>query len=428
MAKPTITVFIDRYHPKRDGACSVSICVSHQRKRRFYPTGKSMNPEEFETLMNAKRRSAEQTKFYNKILAFESRAVEVADKLDVFTFAMFEDMYLSNKDATNSIAYGFDQYIAQLRKEGRISTAITFECALNSLNEYKPDLRYADITPSMLKEYQTWMTSPQKVKRKWRGMDHSVDVKRKPLSKSTVGIYLRSLRAVMNRAKIDPALYPFSKNREKGKFVIPTSRNIKKALKPDQITRIYNYPTQPGTPEDMAKDFWFFMYLCNGMNLKDVGLLKWKNKNGDTLRFVRAKTINTKLEENEIEVHLKPMAKAIIAKYGQPSIDPNAYIFPFFRKNSSPEEIRKTVQQINQNFNKSMKRIAKAVGIDRQVTTYFARHSFATILKNAGANVVLISNSLGHATVSQTQKYLDGFEKEEIEQATDALTAFLPMR
>jgi integrase len=425
MAKPTINVFIDRYHPKRDGACSVSICISHQRKRRFYPTGISMKPEDFDSLMKAKRRSDEQKEIYKRILAFESRANDVADELDVFTFTMFEEMYLSNREATDSIAFGFNRYINELREQGRISTAISFESALKSIEEFRAGLRFADITPAMLTKFEKWMLTPQHVKRQWKGMDQPVVMVREALSKTTVGMYMRSLRAVMNRAKINPALYPFSKNMEKGKYMIPTGRNIKKALKPEQLASMFNYHTNPGTMEDMAKDYWFFMYLCNGMNLKDVCLLKWKNKDGDTLRFVRAKTINTKRKEKVIEVHLKPIAKAIISKRGQPSIDPNGFIFPHIQKDSTPEQIHQTIHQLTKNINKYMGRIARAVGIDRPVTTYSARHSFATVLRNSGTSVDLLSNLMGHSTVKQTAEYLDGFEKETIEQATDALTAFL---
>ena len=429
MNKPTISVFLYRNQPKRDGTCAVAIRITHQRTRRFYPTGILLKPEEFdalnESLLKGKRLTDRQKEINKLIMAFQSRATTVAGELDVFTFAMFEDLYLTNREATDSIAFGFNRYITELREQGRISTAISFECAKKCVEEFRAGLRFADITPAMLAKFEKWMLTSQKVKRQWKGMDQPVVVVREPLSKTTVGMYMRSLRAVINRAKINPALYPFSKNMEKGKYMIPTGRNIKKALKPEQLASMFNYPTKPGTVEDMAKDYWFFMYLCNGMNLKDVCLLKWKNKDGDTLRFVRAKTVHTIRKEKVIEVHLKPIAKAIIAKWGQPSIDPNGFIFPHIRKDSSPENVRKIVQQVNQNINKNMGRIAKAVGIDRPVTTYFARHSFATILKNAGTNVVLISNLLGHSTVEQTQDYFDGFEKEAIEHATDSLTSFL---
>lgn len=363
-----------------------------------------MVPADFDTLMNAKRRSDKQKEIYNRIDAFRYRATNVADKLAVFTFAQFEDMYLSNREAVDSITYGFNRYIDQLKKQGRINTMISFESAKNSLEKFRPGLRFADITKDLLEDYERWM-------------------ERQGKSKTTVGFYLRSLRAVMNRAKIDPALYPFGA--DGGQYTIPAGRNIKKALMEDEISKLFHYPTKPGSTEDWAKDFWFFMYVCNGMNPKDVCLLKWKNKDGDELRFQRAKTINTKRDQKDVVVHLKPMAKDIITKWGQPSIDPDGFIFPYLRNNFTPEKTQQTIHQLTKTVNKYMRRIAAELGIEKPVTTYVARHSFATVMKRSGATMEMMSDLLGHTTIKPTKDYLDSFPLEQIQRATDATVNFL---
>jgi integrase/recombinase XerD len=61
--------------------------------------------------------------------------------------------------------------------------------------------------------------------------------------------------------------------------------------------------------------------------------------------------------------------------------------------------------------------------LNRDVTTYFARHSFATVLKRSGAKIEMISELLGHSSVDVTENYLDSFEKEHIQKETDVLTA-----
>jgi site-specific recombinase XerD len=71
-----------------------------------------------------------------------------------------------------------------------------------------------------------------------------------------------------------------------------------------------------------------------------------------------------------------------------------------------------------------MKQIAKDLELDKVVTTYFARHSFATILKNAGVSMEFISEALGHSDMKTTKSYLAGFEVEQIHTTTDALTNF----
>jgi len=80
--------------------------------------------------------------------------------------------------------------------------------------------------------------------------------------------------------------YPFGKR----KYIIPKGRNIKRALTLEEIAKIYNYITVPYSIKDMCRDYWIFIYLCNGLNVKDLCLLKYKNIVGDFILFIRAKT------------------------------------------------------------------------------------------------------------------------------------------
>ena len=70
-----------------------------------------------------------------------------------------------------------------------------------------------------------------------------------------------------------------------------------------------------------------------------------------------------------------------------------------------------------------MEEIGKALGIDH-ISTYTARHSFATVLKRSGANIAYISESLGHQNLKTTENYLASFEKEERIKAADMLTKY----
>jgi integrase/recombinase XerD len=403
MSKATVSVFIDSYHPQKDEKCKVSIRITFQRKKRYYPSKTSLTVKDFTRIMTAKRRNEEDNKTYKEIRSFETKALKAIEALPVFTFGQFENIYLENREATDSIAFGFDKYIKELKEEKRIGTAVSYETAKGSLESFKPGLKFADITKPLLTKYENWMYDAGK-------------------SKATVGIYLRSLRTIFNRASIDKSLYPFGDGN--GKYSIPTGRNIKKALTLEEIAKIFRYEAIPGTSEEMARDYWIFIYLCNGINLKDFCLLKRKNIDGDILRFERSKTTRSKKEQEPIKVSLKPEAKAIILKYGVPSIAPESYIFPHLQKGMTAVRERQIIQQVTKTVNKFMKRIGKELEISKPVTTYSARHSFATILKRSGANVSFISDALGHSSIATTQSYLAGFEEEAIHKTTDALTAF----
>jgi len=403
MSKATVSVFIDQYHPQKDDNCKVSIRITHQRKRRYYPTDMAINPLDFGRIMKAKRRNEADTKTYNKILSFENKAIDAVDRLPVFTFAKFEDIYLNNKEAADSIKFGFEKYIQELKDEKRIGNAVSYETAMKSIERFKSGLKYADITASLLRKYENAMIEAGK-------------------SKTTVGIYLRSLRAIFNRASIDKALYPFGEG--KNKYSIPTGRNIKKALTLEEIAKIFHHEVELGTTKSMAKDYWIFIYLCNGLNVKDLCLLKHKNIEGDVLKYERAKTKRSKKDSELINVSLKREAKAVISKWGQHSINGETYLFPHLKKGMTAERERQIYQQLTKTINKYMKLIAKELEINKEVTTYFARHSFATVLRNSGASMEFISEALGHSDMKTTKSYLAGFEQETIHKTTDALTNF----
>jgi site-specific recombinase XerD len=112
----------------------------------------------------------------------------------------------------------------------------------------------------------------------------------------------------------------------------------------------------------------------------------------------------------------------ILKKWGQPSISKDAYIFPHLKPQMSAEAERAAYKQLTKIINLYMKRICTELDLNRDVTTYFARHSFATVLKRSGAKIEMISELLGHSSVDITESYLDSFEKEHIQKETDVLT------
>ncbi len=403
MSIATVTPFIDPYHPKTDEARSVSIRVTYQGVKKYYATNLRLKPSYFEKVMTSKRRSEAENRTYNEISSFRDKAVKVSEKLTIFTFAKFEEMYYENRDATDSVSVAFDKYIKELKDEDRIGTAVSYECAKKSIQHFKKDLKFADVTPAFLKKYENWMLTNDK-------------------SRTTVGIYLRSLRTIFNRANIDKSLYPFGEGKQK--YSIPTGKNIKKALTLEEIGKIFQYEAPKKSMEEMAKDYWIFIYLCNGLNVKDLCQLKHKNISDNILLYERAKTKRSKNNGEEITVSLKPQAKEIIKKWGQVSINPETYVFPHLQKGMTAERERKVIQQVTKNVNKYMKLIAIDLSLNKEVTTYFARHSFATVLRNSGASTEFISEALGHSSMKTTQSYLAGFEQETIHKTTDALTNF----
>lgn len=400
MTKATAVIYLDYLRPQKNGKCSVKLKVTYNRKRIYFATGIELMPSEFEIIMHGKRKTQEQKSIYAKLIQIQNKALQIIDDLPIFTFDNFKEAFLENDDLKNDVYYYFNKYIERLKLNGQIGTAITYECARNSLHKFKPSLTFAEVTPIFLKKYENWMLS-------------------KSNSITTIGIYLRCLRAIFNLQNIDKSIYPFGKG--KNKYIIPTGKNIKKALTPNELAQIYNYNAPEGSKMQMARDYWIFLYLCNGMNVKDFCLLKWKNIDDDILRYHRAKTISTNTENKPIIISLKKEALDIIRKWGIPSINKENYIFPHLNDNMTIDQKQAVIKQLVKTINKYMKRIAKELNIDKSITTYYARHSFATVLKRSGVNIGMISELLGHSNIKITENYLDGFEKDQIRESTKVL-------
>jgi len=287
----------------------------------------------------------------------------------------------------------FDEVISKLNDEGRISTASAYKDARNSLAGYQTNLKFKQITVQFLKNYEARMKEEGK-------------------TISTIGIYLRHFRAIYNRAIekgiIDQKYYPFGKNR----YQIKAPRNIKKALTIEQISKIIDFDVIEGSTQHFARDIWLFSYLCNGMNIKDIISLKFKNLLGDTIQYDRSKTSNTIQNPKPIVITLLPQAKTILKHWAVKKKKEEDYIFPVLRKDISELQKQKDKDQFVKTINKYMKEIGKEIGYDKPLTTYAARHSFATVLKRSGAPTEFISESLGHKSLQTTEAYLDSFEDE----------------
>src|SRR6185295_2766583 len=137
------------------------------------------------------------------------------------------------------------------------------------------------------------------------------------VTKTTVGIILRPLRTIFNEA-IEMGIikrekcYPFGRR----KYQIPSSRNLKKALGMSDVKSIYYY--EPASElQRKAKDYWLFCYFANGMNVKDMIYLKYKNIQGEYLSFERGKTErSTRADPKLIIIYLTEDLLDIINRQG----------------------------------------------------------------------------------------------------------------
>lgn len=331
--------------------------------------------------------------------------------LDDFDYAPFHKKYpilTEEVGKPGMISYAYLTYIKRLIRQNSIGTGILYQGSYNSLTKFGGDVPFTKITVAYLTDYETWLRN-------------------KNISKTTMGIYIRPLRTLFNEAIEEGIIkrekcYPFGKR----KYRIPTSRNVKKALDLSEIKQIYYYQCDPkNESEQRAKDFWLFSYFANGMNPKDIALIKYKNIHDDFLIFDRSKTEHHfRSDPRPISVFISDEMKEIMERWANKDKSPNNYIFPILESGVTPLRQYELVQLFVRSINDWMDRIVKSLGITRKATTYVARHSFSTVLKRSGASTEFIQNALGHTDVKTTENYLGSFDNDVIKQYAGRLSSF----
>lgn len=411
---PKVSIYLDVRRPKPNTIYPVRLRVHYNGQTRMFSAGFKVSEDAFEKAQQPKPR-AEAKELKWQLSAIEEKAAAIIKDLKPFSFPEFEKkMFRASGESSNAI-WHYDAYIDKLKKAGRIGTAESYQQSLNSLKAFVKSggkrtnisgIPFESITPDFLNRYESWMLERGK-------------------SKTTVGIYLRALRAIFNVAieegDIDKALYPFSRR----KYQVPAGRNIKKALSKDALKNLFNYPTEGNEYAEKARDFWFLSYLCNGMNIRDIAELKGKNVSEEVISFVRTKTERTtKGNTKPIVVPITGFIRQMIAKYGTPNTSTEDYLFPILKTGMSEEKKRAAVKNFTRFINQHLKPLAKAAGLSEEISTYWARHSFTTMAIRNGASMEMIQESLGHNDLKTTMNYWGGFEEAAKREIADKLLDF----
>jgi integrase len=309
-----------------------------------------------------------------------------------------------------------DNVIFELRKKGQslidagnTSYGGSFLAAAESLSRFakrKSALRFSSITGGFLSEYEAWMLKFGKV--------HRFDKIGTPASPTTVGFYLRCLRSAFNDAisakVIRKEAYPFGTD-----YKIPSSVSRRVPLTSEQVKQIMEFKCR-NQIQQIGRDFWLFIYLCNGINPKDILNLRVRDIDvvNMTFSFVREKTKSVrKGRQSRVEGVLFPQTLEVIDRWGVIGGKPVDYLFPFLnhKMTLTEKDIRKNyfVKQINE----GIRAVCSDLGIEADVTSYVARHSFANRMIEAGTPIAYVSQALGHAKISTTEGYVGRLSTEK---------------
>ena len=405
--------FFDKRNQKKDGTYAVKLQVIYQRKATRYRTGVSLlTREDFENALSVRPKKEFKT-IQRQLFLLREEAERIAENIikenGNFSLKQFkQELFYKEQEEENQKEDVFSllrAYHQELIDNGQMNSSYSYQSTIKTLGRFysKRVLPFETVTVDFLKRLESYMLKEGK-------------------SPTTVGFYTKCLRKVLYVAIEKKYMkyedLPFGK----GRYQIPQPQNIKKALSIEDLKKILAYiPSEALSSEQYYYDLWIFSYLGNGINIKDISRLTYKDIQGDYIHFLRAKTAQVKRTNKPISFFLNDRQKEIIDRWGT---DPNkgGYIFPILTAGLTPRQEMIKISTLVKQINKYMRRIGRNLGIKQDITTYAARHSFATVLKNSGQPISMISEALGHSNVQVTEHYLGSFDNESKKRMSDLLT------
>ena len=395
-----IKAVLDIRRALASGLFRVKVRIIHNRKAYYLPTAFDFSKEQFSKIMSDYAR--DRNKYMrNQIESEVAKVRDIVLSLEGFDIHMVKRIYSEKEDQNISLVDYTMQLVEDLHRQNRIRYAHSFSNAVRSWSVHDKQVNWKSINARWLEDYETAMIE-------------------KGLSATSIGIYLRALRRVINdgieKGYFDQKNYPFGRR----KYQIPAGRNIKKAMTKDEIKKFWKY--QPKLPlHQRAKDLFFFSYFCQGVNMTNILRLKNSDIKDGNIVFTRKKTErSTKANSRPIVVPVTEEVKEIMQRYKNRSI----YIFPWLEGKKTEQDKVREIQNVSRHVNKVLKKLHQKIGISK-FTFVSARHSWATMMKNSGAPIKYISEGLGHSNVLTTENYLASFNDKQAAEFNRMATDFL---
>ena len=290
--------------------------------------------------------------------------------------------------------FGFARSQAE-RKEamGRLGTAKTYRDAMSSLARFRggEDMAIADLDADTLKAYEAWLRG--------RG-----------LKRNSSSCYLRTLRTLYRRAVacgLAPAADVF------GGVFTGFAKTPKRAVAIAGIKAVGRLALPQGSPLAFARDVFMLSLYLQGMSFVDMAYLRKADIRGGLLQYCRKKTGQC------IAVAWEKPMQAIVDRYASKAAGP--YLLPIITAADGTE--RRQYERAEHNVNRNLKKVGLMAGIGFPLTTYVARHTWASAMRDMGCGLSLISAGLGHESLRTTQVYLSAIDVASVAKANRRLMA-----
>lgn len=297
-----------------------------------------------------------------------------------------------------------DRYIENLRKSQKHATYKKYKSVIKKLRFYTNEktLPIKSISLEFIKRYEDYLMNYLGNNR------NTATVNLKTLAKLVGDIY--------RIYDMDETGNPFRKMKFKREQTERTYLEI------DEIRKIQDLKFKLQSPLYDAREI--FLFECfSGIRVSDILTLKWKNVTNKDITICMRKTekVLTVPLHDQVKTILEKRRKIIENNGGQ--ICPEKYVFNILKvdvDNAAAQDVLNAISSATAIINKQLKRIADKAGIEKNLSTHVARHSFATMLVTGNVNLTVIKELLGHGDVRVTQVYAKATSKKK-EEAIDVL-------
>jgi len=280
--------------------------------------------------------------------------------------------------------------IERLRQLNHIGTAKNYSAALGSFKRFRNngDIQMEAIDHLLMEDYQAYLKSAG-------------------LTPNSISFYMRILRAVYNRA-VEQGV---TEDRRPFRTVFTgVEKTRKRAVSISDIKRIRDLDLSLKPNLEFARDLFLFLFLCRGMSFIDAAFLKKSDIQNGVLSYRRHKT------GQSLHIKVLKQMEEIINRY---SDNGSPYLLPVITRPG--EDGRRQYETALRRVNKSLKIITEMIQLPVTLTTYVSRHAWATIAKSKNIPVNVISDALGHDSITTTQIYLASIDTSTIDRANELI-------
>lgn len=255
--------------------------------------------------------------------------------------------------------------ILNLKTNMNFGTARNYRNSLYRFSEFldRHDIAFSKIDADLVSDYELWL-------------------RKRGLKMNSVSFYLRCLRSVCNQA---------------------VSEGIARRIVPFQKVFTGVCATRKLA---LSRDIFLFSYCARGMAFVDIAFLRRDDICGDWFSYVRRKT------GQRLTVRIEPPMAAIINRYKN---EAGEYVFPII--SADGQDAYRQYQTALGYHNRKLKQLAEIAGISEKLSTYTARHSWATAARRHNVPLSIISAGLGHSSERTTLIYLDSVENVALDNA-----------